>query len=170
MYQRDVKSQPDSAPDFRSAHSCSFCSEEKRKSSSNRSTVKFQMTRNTRDMRGLFLYPQRVLQLIPDRLCRIRAWKHLQASPVWKFCWFPSQFVSISHLPGEVHLDVISVQHVRLPISFQGHGTVLHPEAVLPLQSRQSFSKNGGKRGFRIRAAPVWPSRILLRKVSETSE
>lgn len=73
MYQRDVKSQPDSAPAFRSAHSCSFCSEEGRKSSSDRS-----MTRNTRDMQELFLYPQRVLQPIPDRLCRIRAWKHFK--------------------------------------------------------------------------------------------
>lgn len=54
----------------------------------------------------------------------------------------------ISLIPGEVHLDVIPVQHVLLPVSFQGHGTVLHPEAVLPLQSRQSRSKTQHQTDF----------------------
>lgn len=94
----------------------------------------------TRNMTQEFSnYLQRVLRLIPDHLCRIQAWKHFK---LWKcgIVLVSSPFPASSHIPGEVHLDVVAVQHVFLPIYFQGHGTVLHPELVLPLQSRQSLS------------------------------
>lgn len=45
-----------------------------------------------------------------------------------------------THTPGKHHLNVISVQHVCLPVFLQGHVAVLHPEPVLRLESRQSHS------------------------------
>lgn len=94
-------------------------------------------------LQGNAAYQQRVLLLIPDHLCRIQAWEDFK-SQVWKTEFEHlsiGEALLISHRPGQGHLSVVLVQHVLPSLFVQGHGTVLHPELVLPLQSRQSRSK-----------------------------
>lgn len=92
-------------------------------------------------------YHQWVLQLNPGRRCRIQAWKEQKTGKrKWRQYSYSSicfnYFVYLSgDIPGQAHLHMIPIQYMLWPVYFNSHRAVLHPKAVLLLQSRQSSSR-----------------------------